>query len=129
MATHSNAYTLCTSPRNLTDEQLDEVARTDGVVGLNFHVGFLRSDGDFGAAPTTSMSEIVRHARYISDRIGTRHLALGSDFDGATMPFDLPDATALPKLLELFRASGFSESEVLAIASGNWQRVVRATWA
>jgi membrane dipeptidase len=129
VATHSNAHALSASPRNLTDAQLDEVARTDGVVGLNYHVGFLRADGDFRAAATTSMREIVRHARYIADRIGTRHLALGSDFDGATMPFDLPDATALPLLLDMFQEDGFSEPEVRAIASENWQRVVRATWA
>jgi membrane dipeptidase len=128
VATHSNAHALTHSPRNLTDAQLDEVARTDGVVGLNFHVGFLRPDGDFRAAATTSMSSIVTHARYIADRIGTRHLALGSDFDGATMPHDLPDATALPALLELFRADGLSEEEIRAIACGNWQRVIRATW-
>jgi membrane dipeptidase len=128
VATHSNAHAISPSPRNLTDAQLDEVARTDGVVGLNFHVGFLRADGDFEAAAKTSMSEIVRHARYISDRIGPRHVALGSDFDGATMPYDLPDATALPKLLHLLRGDGFSESEVRAIASDNWRRVVRSTW-
>lgn len=128
VATHSNAHALSPSPRNLTDAQLDEVARTDGVVGLNLHVGFLRTDGDFTAAATTSMVEIVRHARYMADRIGTRHLALGSDFDGATMPFDLPDATALPALLGLFGEGGFSNSEIRAIACGNWQRVVRATW-
>jgi len=128
VATHSNAHCVSPSPRNLTDAQLDEIARTDGVVGLNFHVGFLRPDGDFKAAATTSMSEIVRHARYIAERIGTRHLALGSDFDGATMPFDLPDATALPALLDLFREDGFSKAEVRAIASENWQRVIRATW-
>ena len=42
VATHSNAHALCPSTRNLTDAQLDEVARTDGVVGVNFACGFLR---------------------------------------------------------------------------------------
>jgi len=128
VATHSNAHALSPSTRNLTDAQLDEVARTDGVVGLNFHVGFLRSDGDFQAAATTSLSEIVRHARYIADQIGTRHLALGSDFDGATMPHDLPDVAALPKLIDALSEGGFSGEEIAGIACQNWQRVIRATW-
>jgi membrane dipeptidase len=126
VATHSNAHALSPSPRNLTDAQLDTVALSGGLVGLNFHVGFLREDGD--AKAPTSLTEIVRHARYIADRIGVPHLALGSDFDGATMPSDLGDVTRLPALLDGLRAGGFVEGEVRAIAYENWLRVLRATW-
>ena len=37
--------------------------------------------------------------RYIADRIGVEHVALGSDFDGARVPGDLKDAAGLPKLV------------------------------
>lgn len=53
VATHSNAHTLCASPRNLTDKQLDAIKETDGMVGINFHVGFLREDGRY-QEPTSS---------------------------------------------------------------------------
>lgn len=126
VATHSNAHALCPSPRNLTDAQLDVIALSGGVVGLNYAVGFLRADGRHDAE--TSLSEIVRHGRYIADRIGVKHLALGSDFDGATVPGDLRDAAGLPKLLSAFADAGFSEEEIRLIAYRNWIRVLEATW-
>ncbi|MDQ3442551.1 MAG: membrane dipeptidase, partial [Chloroflexota bacterium] len=45
VATHSNAHALCPSTRNLTDKQLDAIADSDGIVGLNFNCAFLRPDG------------------------------------------------------------------------------------
>jgi len=123
VATHSCAWALCPSPRNLTDRQLDAIRVSGGVVGINFHKGFLRSDGDFQAP--TSLTEIVRHARYVADRIGVEHVALGSDFDGATMPDDLPDAAALPALIDALASGGFGEADLRLIGSGNWLRVLR----
>jgi membrane dipeptidase len=128
VATHSAAHALCPSPRNLTDVQLDAIASSGGIVGVNFHVGFLRADGDGSGSEPTSMTEIVRHARYICDRIGVEHVGLGSDFDGARMPDDLGDVSGLPRLLDAFRDAGFGESEVRRIAHENWERVLAVTW-
>jgi membrane dipeptidase len=126
VATHSNAHALCPSPRNLTDAQLDVIALSGGVVGLNYHVGFLREDGHYD--PATPLSEIARHARYIADLIGVEHLALGSDFDGAVIPDELGDVSRLPSLLEELRTAGFDEEDLHRIAYGNWVRVLRTTW-
>ncbi|MDH3424975.1 MAG: membrane dipeptidase, partial [Gemmatimonadota bacterium] len=126
VASHSNAHALCASPRNLTDAQLDVIALSGGVVGLNYAVGFLREDGR--SDPDTPLSEIARHARYIADRIGVEHVALGSDFDGAVIPRELGDAGGLPKLLDALRAAGFDEESVSLIAYRNWMRVLAATW-
>lgn len=127
VCTHSAVHALCRSPRNLTDRQLDAVRASGGVVGINFHVGFLREDGD----PTqpTSLTEIVRHARYAADRMGIEHVALGSDFDGATMPGDLRDAADLPSLMEALRDAGFVESDLRRVAHENWERVLGETWS
>ncbi len=45
VATHSNAHAVSPASRNLTDAQLDAIAESGGVVGLNYAVGFLRDDG------------------------------------------------------------------------------------
>ena len=127
VATHSNVHALSPTPRNLTDAQLDVIALSGGVVGLNYAVGFLRPDGR--PNPETSLTAIADHARYIADLIGVRHLALGSDFDGAMMPEDLSDVTRLPFLLDALRDVGFSEEEVAAIAYRNWVRVLAETWS
>lgn len=126
VCTHSGVYAICPSPRNLTDKQLDAIAETGGVTGVNYHTGFLRTDGR-GYLPT-SVTEIVRHAAYIAERIGVEHVVLGSDFDGARMPTELQDVTGLPHLMEAFRAHGFSEEEITQIAYGNWMRVLKETW-
>ena len=41
IASHSSARALASSPRNLTDDQLRAVARTGGVVNVNFYSRFL----------------------------------------------------------------------------------------
>jgi membrane dipeptidase len=125
-ATHSGVHALSASPRNLTDRQLDAIGETGGIVGVNFHIGFLRADGRSDVE--TSLSEIVRHAAYVADRIGVEHVGLGSDFDGATMPHDLKDVAGLPKLLQALRDHGFGDGDVEQIAYKNWLRVLRKTW-
>lgn len=126
VATHSNAHALCASPRNLTDKQLDAIGESGGIVGINFHRGFLRADGKRDAE--TSLTEIVRHLTYIADRIGIDHVALGSDFDGAFMPQDLHDVTGLPKLVAALRTAGYDEQALRKIAYENWLRVLGETW-
>ncbi len=126
VASHSGAHALCGASRNLTDAQLDAVAASDGLVGIVFACPFLRAD--FADDPDTPLALIVDHARYVSDRIGVVHVALGSDFDGATIPTELGDVAGIPKLLAAFADAGFSADEIAAIAWGNWRRVLAAWW-
>ncbi len=126
VATHSNAWSLCRSTRNLQDDQLDAIAASGGVVGVNFAVGFLREDGHND--PETPLSEIVRHAEYLADRMGLDHVALGSDFEGATMPVELGGIAGLPALVDTFREAGWDESSLRKLCHENWLRVLRETW-
>lgn len=126
VATHSNAHAICPSSRNLTDAQIDAIGATGGVIGVNYYVGFTRADG--ASEADTPLDAYVAHARYIADRIGIEHVALGSDFDGAKVARDLGDAAGLPRLLEAFRAAGFDEASLALITSSNWLRVLEATW-
>lgn len=126
IASHSCAHALCPSTRNLTDDQLDAIAASGGLVGINFDVGSLRADGADDA--DTPLERIADHARYIAERCGADHVALGSDFDGATMPREVPDASAYQRVLEALEAAGFDGAEVDRIAWGNWRRVLAAAW-
>ncbi|MBX3001835.1 MAG: dipeptidase [Caldilineaceae bacterium] len=126
VATHSGVHAICPTPRNLTDAQLDAIAQSGGVAGVNFHTGFLRADGR--ADQETSLAEIVHHVDYMVERMGIDHVALGSDFDGATMPQDLKDAAGLPKLVEALQDRGYTGDDLTKIAHGNWVRVLRQTW-
>jgi membrane dipeptidase len=126
VASHSAAHALCAASRNLTDAQLDAIGASGGLVGIVFATPFLRPD--FAEDEDTPLQLIVEHARHVADRIGVAHVALGSDFDGATMPKALGGAAGMPKLLEALRESGFSAEEVAAIAWENWRRVLAAWW-
>jgi membrane dipeptidase len=126
IASHSGVHALCPMTRNLTDDQLDAIASSGGLVGINFDTGALREDGADDA--DTPVERIAEHARYVADRCGVDHVALGSDFDGATMPAEVADASGLPRVLEALEGAGFGALEVDRIASGNWRRVLAAAW-
>jgi membrane dipeptidase len=127
VATHSNANALAPAVRNLTDKQLDAIRDSDGLVGINYHCGFLRKDGQ-SIPEETSLSLIADHLAYIADRNGIDGVALGSDFDGAAMPEDLKDAAGLPRLMDELRARGFDDCALKKIGYENWLRIFDATW-
>lgn len=119
-ATHSNSRKICNVPRNLTDDQFRCLAQQGGLVGLNFYTGFLREDREH-----TCMEDILRHAEHFLNLGGEDVLALGSDFDGADMPHDLPDCGALPQLAQRLReAFGFTLTEKICYknALDFWRR-------
>jgi membrane dipeptidase len=126
IASHSCVHALCPFSRNLTDDQLDAIAASGGLVGINFDTGALRADGADNA--DTPVERIAEHARYVADRCGVGHVALGSDFDGATMPAEVADASGLPRVLEALEGAGFDAPELDLIAHGNWRRVLAAAW-
>lgn len=126
VATHSNVWNLSQSTRNLTDKQLDAIKDSDGMVGLNFAVVFLREDGKHDAQ--TPLSTMVDHIDYLVKRIGIDRVGLGSDFDGATIPAEIGDAAGLPRLVDALRARGYGEVELTKLCFENWMRVLTATW-
>jgi membrane dipeptidase len=126
VATHSNAHTLCPTPRNLTDEQLAAIKDSSGMVGLNFAVGFLREDGQRN--PEVSLDILVRHIDYLVAGVGIDHVGIGSDFDGAVIPQAIGDASGLQRLIEALRTHGYDEKSLQKLAHLNWLNVLRRTW-
>ncbi|MFD2236934.1 dipeptidase [Aureimonas populi] len=126
VATHSNAHALCPVSRNLTDRQLRVVADSRGVVGLNFATAFLRADGRMDE--DTPLETLARHLDHLLTHLGEEGVALGSDFDGATVPCAIGDAAGLPKLLAHLAGAGFGRELVEKIAWRNWLDVLGRTW-
>ena len=126
VATHSNAHALCAATRNLTDKQLDAIKESDGMVGLNFGCGFLRDDGKSNA--DTPLEVLVRQIDYLVERLGIDRVGHGSDFDGATMPNDLSDASKLPTLISRLAKSGYDDASLRKLGHENWVRVLGKTW-
>lgn len=126
VVSHAAANALCPTARNLTDRQIDAVGTSNGLIGINFHVGDLVA-GRWGD-PSVPITAIVDHAVYVADRIGIDHVGFGSDFDGAMIPRELKDAAGLPRLLEALDDRGLRPAEIEQMAYDNWLRVLRATW-
>ena len=125
VATHSNVHAICPSTRNLVDWQLAAIRESGGVVGLNYATGFLRPDGKM--EPDMEIELMVRHVDALVEALGEDGVALGSDFDGATMPAPIKDVTGVPKLLQALLDKGYGEALVGKIALGNWLGVVGRT--
>jgi membrane dipeptidase len=126
VATHSNAHALSPHSRNLTDDQLKAIRETQGMVGVNFAVSFLREDGRQDS--NTPVAIIVDHAEYMMKQAGEDHVGLGSDFDGAMIPKGLGNAAGLPALVEAMRARGYGEPLIEKLCTRNWLRVLERTW-
>ncbi len=126
IASHSNAHALTPVARNLTDRQMDAIRESRGVAGLNYATTMLRPDGQENAA--TPLSDMVRHVDYMVGRMGIDCVALGSDFDGATIPAEIEDAAGNFLLIEALRAAGYGPEELAKLCRENWLRVLGAAW-
>lgn len=125
VATHSNVHAISPGTRNLMDWQLAAIAESKGVVGLNFATGFLRPDGRM--VTDTPIELMVRHIDALVEALGEDGVALGSDFDGATMPAPIGSVSGVPKLLDALLAKGYGEALVRKIALENWLGVIERT--
>ncbi len=165
-ASHSSCRALCDCPRNLSDDLIRAIAAKDGLVQVNFHVGFLsREFADFEAAhpevekeievevkrrgsengareliewdrivrefaasgklPRVEWTRIVGHIRHAARIAGIDRVGLGSDFDGACMPFGMEDASKLPQITEALLREGYGESDVQKILGANLLRLMQ----
>lgn len=121
IVSHGAASALRPTFRNLTDEDIKNIAGTGGVIGLTYCAEWL--------APRRSrphLSVVVDHADHIKGLVGIDHIALGSDWDGLiTTPDGMRDATDLPALTQLFFDRGYDADEVEKILGINFMRVFR----
>lgn len=126
VATHSNAHALCRSSRNLTDEQIRIIARSGGMIGLNFANGFLRADGRWQSE--NGLDTPLRHLDHLLKLAGEDHVGLGSDFDGARIPSGIGDVSGLPRLVAAMASHGYGQALIEKLCSANWLRVLEQSW-
>jgi len=165
IASHSSCRAICDVPRNMTDDMMRALAAKNGVVQINYHIGFLSQEfrdaekadptindaialevrkrcgdkegcqlieGDKitreyvkqGKLPRVDWTKIIEHIDHTVKVAGVDHVGLGSDFDGANMPFGMEDATKLPKITEALLQKGYAGSDVKKILGENTLRVM-----
>jgi len=77
-----------------------------------------------GKLPRVGYEKIIEHIDHALKVAGPDHVGLGSDFDGANMPYGMEDATKLPLITEALLKKGYSESDVRKILGENTLRVM-----
>lgn len=114
IASHGGVRSTCDTPRNLDDNQVRKIAARGGVIGVGLFA--------FASCGHT-LDDTVKAMRYIADLVGIEHVALGSDFDGATEA--VIDVSGLVLLTEALQRAGFQDKEISMIMGGNSLRVLR----
>jgi membrane dipeptidase len=139
---HSNALALRDHPRNIPDDLMIACARTGGVVNIN-------GIGDFLGRNDNSTEAIVRHIRYITDRVGPDHVGLGLDyvFDAQELddyirnnpqlfPADagyaggarMVEPERIPLIVDHLMAAGWSDGHVKGLLGANNYRLAAGSW-
>src|SRR6266852_2367256 len=77
-----------------------------------------------GKLPRVDFAKIIEHIDHAVKVAGAEHVGLGSDFDGANMPYGMEDAKKLPKITEALLQKGYSEGDVKKILGENTLRVM-----
>src|SRR5947209_9011773 len=77
-----------------------------------------------GKLPRVDWTKIVEHINHAVQVAGVDHVGLGSDFDGANMPYGMEDASKLSKITDALLEKGYSEGDVKKILGENTLRVM-----
>jgi membrane dipeptidase len=77
-----------------------------------------------GKLPRVEYTKIIEHIEHAVRVAGIDHVGLGSDFDGANMPFGMEDASKLPQIAEALLRKGYSEGDIKKILGENTLRVM-----
>jgi membrane dipeptidase len=108
VVSHTGVAAVCPGPRNLTDAQLTAIAANGGLIGIGYWDG---------AVCQPTIENIVKAITHAVKVMGVRHVALGSDFDGATKtPWDTRGVIVITDAL---LKAGMSEGDVALIMGAN----------
>jgi microsomal dipeptidase-like Zn-dependent dipeptidase len=105
---HGGVKGACDTARNLDDVLMRRIADHGGLVGIGYW--------DAAVCDITPAG-VVKAIRYAIDLLGIEHVALGSDYDGATAV--LFDVSELAVLTGAMLDARFSENEIRGVMGEN----------
>jgi microsomal dipeptidase-like Zn-dependent dipeptidase len=116
VVSHGGVKGTCDNLRTLSDAHVRRIAAGGGVIGI----GYWET-----AVCGTEPRHVADAIRYVVDLVGDDHVALGSDYDGATtVGFD---TSRLPALTQAMLDAGLPQESIRRILGGNALRVLEST--
>ncbi|XP_030080323.1 uncharacterized protein LOC111600556 [Drosophila hydei] len=117
---HSSAYELCNTSRNVQDDILQSLAKNGGLVMVNFYSKFL------SCSDNSTVQDAVAHINHIKRVAGIDHVGLGAGYDGINYtPKGLEDVSSYPTLFAELLGGGWTMDELTKLAGGNFLRVMQ----
>ncbi|XP_044316441.1 uncharacterized protein LOC108043750 [Drosophila rhopaloa] len=117
---HSSAYELCNTSRNVQDDILQALAKNGGLVMVNFYSKFL------SCSDNSTVHDAVAHINHIKRVAGIDHVGLGAGYDGINYtPKGLEDVSSYPTLFAELLGGGWTIDELTKLAGGNFLRVMQ----
>lgn len=123
VASHSNARTLCSHPRNLTDDMIRKLAQRGGVIGINFYASFLQKEKSDQQLSHSYCYDIVTHMKHMKKIGGVDCIGLGTDFDGIESIVEMKDCSGMEMLAGEMKRQGFLTSEIEGVFHKNVLRI------
>lgn len=138
VCSHSSSRALCDHPRNLTDSQMQALAKAGGVAQVTLYHGFLVKDSiDYNpcnvqrsfAEPASSIKEAtildaIEHLNHMVNVMGIEHVGIGTDFDGDGGIRGCASASELINFTRRLLRERYSEEQIQMIWGGNFLRVM-----
>ena len=108
VVSHTGVKGACNSARNIADSLMQSIAADGGLIGIGYWDGAVCDPTPTGVAASIA---------YAVKLVGLEHVALGSDYDGATaVSFDTSELAVLTQAL---LDQGLSEHEIRAVMGEN----------
>jgi membrane dipeptidase len=109
---HGGVKATCNNNRNLTDSEVKAIAKTGGLIAIGYWNMAVCDASPRGVA------KALTHVKNIA---GIKHVALGSDFDGAvTEPFD---TAQLSQVTQALIDAGWRDEDIYLAMGGNALRL------
>ncbi|MCG3174953.1 MAG: hypothetical protein GMKNLPBB_03256 [Myxococcota bacterium] len=106
--------------RNITNDQIREIARRGGLVGIISYPAYLEK----GLLPRGSLSTMLNMAEHVAGIAGPGVLCIGTDMDAPIWtPRDFRDVSYMPRLTEGLLQRGFTPDQVRGVLGENALRV------
>ncbi|MBN3290793.1 DPEP1 Dipeptidase, partial [Polypterus senegalus] len=117
---HSSAYKICPSKRNVPDDILIKVAEKKGIVMVNFYNNYVTCN------KIANLSDVADHFDHIKHVGGAAIVGFGGDYDGVSrVPQGLEDVSKYPDLVAELLNRGWTDKEVKEALGENLLRVFK----